>query len=82
MKNVKSRDNLVIAGYFHSKTRTAVIESNTCKKQIGMYGKSKANSKCDIWIPPLHHMKPDRLYMHELLPKCYHLRLMTIQRNA
>lgn len=44
MKNVKSRDNLVIAGYFNSKTRTAAIESNTCKKQIGIYGKSKANA--------------------------------------
>ena len=44
MKNVKSRDNLVIAGYFNSKTRTAAIESNTCKTQIGIYGKSKANA--------------------------------------
>ena len=45
-KNVKSRDNHVMAGDFNAKIGTAALESNIYKKQIGIYGKGKANSNC------------------------------------
>ena len=44
IKNVKSRDNLVIAGDFNSETGTNAVESNIYRKQIGIYGKERANS--------------------------------------
>ena len=44
IKNVKSRDNFVITGNFNAKTGTAALECNIYKKQIGIYGKGKANN--------------------------------------
>ena len=36
-KNVSSRGNLAIASDFNTKTRTAAVESNSYRKQIGIY---------------------------------------------
>ena len=44
IKNVKSRDSLVIVGYFNAKIRTAALETNIYWKEIGIYGKGRANS--------------------------------------
>ena len=44
IKNVKSRDNLVITGNFNAKTGTAALECNVYRKHNGIYGKGKANN--------------------------------------
>ena len=44
IKNVKSRDSLVIAGDFKAKIGTSALESTIYRKQIGMYGKERTNS--------------------------------------
>ena len=44
IKNVKSRDNLVIICNFNTKIGNAGLESNIYRKQVGIYGKRRVNS--------------------------------------
>ena len=45
IKNVKYRDNPVIACDFNPKIGTTALERNIYRKQIAIYGKERANSK-------------------------------------